>query len=420
MNKIKKPWIYIISITAAIAVLGAGYLFFREENSYAEAPKTEAPVSVAAVIVEPQIIDSVVTAAGALSSKNTSVLSSKIMGRVVRLSVQEGDQVSTGKLLMKIDSGEITAQMIQAQAAYNNARLQHDRIKSLYDAKASTQTEMDQATLGRENAQAGLQAAKAMESYTLITAPISGQIVEKRINLGEMALPGQPLIKIEDNRNLRLEVTVKDMDILSIQPGKPVKVQIDAMPGTEISGTVSQVVQASDVRTHSFIVKIDIPARKGLTTGMYGKAFFTIGKREAILVPKSAVVEMSGIWGVYIVSADRGAVFQMIQVGEERGNLVEVITGLKKGRPGDQRQAPRQNGWEKGRGCAEVTIDEKPSKGHLAQSRSLLLPKRGHKQRRKERQKLWNISKPKTGFAFLCDLASLREKVFAFCPFVPA
>jgi len=331
MNKIKKPWIYIISITAALAVLGAGYLFFREENSYAEAPTSEAPVSVAAVTVEPRTIDSVVTAAGALSSKNTSVLSSRIIGRVVHLGVQEGDQVSAGKLLMKIDSGEITAQAIQAQAAYNNARLQYDRIKSLYDAKASTQMEMDQATLGLENAQAGLKAAKAMESYAIITAPISGQIVEKHINLGEMALPGQPLIKIEDNRNLRLEVTVKDLDILSIQPGKPVKVQIDAMPGVEISGIVSQVVQASDVRTHSFIVKIDIPASKGLITGMYGKAFFTIGKREAILVPKSAVVEMSGISGVYIVSADRGAVFQMIQVGEERGNFVEVITGLKKG-----------------------------------------------------------------------------------------
>jgi RND family efflux transporter MFP subunit len=326
-----KKIVYGISIVVAGAVLGSGYLFFREENSYAEAPKAEAPLTVAAVVVEPKIIDSVVTAAGTLNSKNTSVLSSKIMGRVVRLSVQEGEHVEKGKLLMKIDSGEITAQVVQAQAAFNNARLQYDRIKSLYDAKASTQMEMDQATLGLENAQAGLQAAKAMESYTIINAPISGQIVEKRINLGEMALPGQPLIRIEDNRNLRLEVTVKDMDILSIQPGNSVKVQIDAMPGIDIGGTVSQVVQASDVRTHSFIVKIDIPARKGLITGMYGKAFFTIGKREAILIPKSAVVEMSGISGVYIVSGDRGAVFQMIQVGEERGNFVEVITGLKKG-----------------------------------------------------------------------------------------
>ncbi len=81
--------------------------------------------------------------------------------------------------------------------------------------------EMDQATLGFESAKAGLNAAKAMESYTIITAPIAGRIVEKRINLGEMALPGQPILKIEDNRNLRLEVTVKEQDIRFVQTGKP-------------------------------------------------------------------------------------------------------------------------------------------------------------------------------------------------------
>ena len=64
---------------------------------------------------------------------------------------------------------------------------------------------------------------------------------------------------------------------------------------------------------------------------MYGKASFTVGKREAILVPKTALVEMSGISGVYVVSAEQSAVFQMVQVGEEHGNFVEVISGLKKG-----------------------------------------------------------------------------------------
>lgn len=331
MNNIKKPWIYIISITAAITLLGAGYMIFGKENSYAEAPKTETPVSVTAITIAPVTVDSVVTAAGALSSRNTSVLSSKVMGRVVQLSVQEGDRVTEGKLLMKIDSGEITAQAVQAQAAYNNARLQHTRIKSLYDAKASTQMEMDQANLGLENAAAVLQAAKAMESYTVITAPISGQIVEKHINPGEMALPGQPLIKIEDNSHLRLEVTVKEQDILFIHPGSPVAVRIDAMPNTEIGGTVSQVVQAADVRTHSFIVKIDVPAHKGLITGMYGKAFFPVGSHEALLIPKSAIVELSGLQGVYLVSNQGSAVFQMVQLGEPRGDQVEVLTGLKSG-----------------------------------------------------------------------------------------
>jgi multidrug efflux pump subunit AcrA (membrane-fusion protein) len=126
-------------------------------------------------------------------------------------------------------------------------------------------------------------------------------------------------------------VTVREQDILQIRPGAAVKVQIDAMPGKDIAGTVSQVVPASDIRTHSFIVKIDIPADKGLITGMYGKAFFTLGEHEAIVVPKTAVVEMSGITGVYILSGDETALFQMVQLGAEHGDQVEVVTGLKKG-----------------------------------------------------------------------------------------
>lgn len=333
MKSLDKKIIYGASIAASLAILGTGYMLFGKDNSYASASKPEAlaPVNVTMMTVKTRTIDAVVSAAGALSSKNTSVLSSKVMGKVVALTVNEGDKVSQGKLLLRIESGEITAQAYQAQAAYNNAKLQYDRIKRLFDEKAATQMEMDQATLGFESAKAGLNAAKAMESYTTITAPIAGQIVEKRINLGEMALPGQPILKIEDNRNLRLEVTMKEQDIRFVQPGNTVTVQIDALSGKEIKAHVGQVVPASDVRTHSFIVKIDIPADKGLITGMYGKAFFTTGKREAILVPKSAVVTMSGLTGVYIVSAEGNAVFQMIQPGETFGDSVEALTGLKAG-----------------------------------------------------------------------------------------
>lgn len=331
IKSLDKKVLYGVSVAAAIAALGAGYMIFGKENGYAEAPKTEAPITAHVITVASTVIDSTVTAAGALSSKNSSVLSSKVMGRVVYLGAQEGDHVDQGKLLIKIESGEIAAQVFQAQAAYNNAKLQYDRIKRLYDEQASTQMEMDQATLGLETAEAGLKAAKAMESYTTIFAPISGQIVEKRINLGEMAMPGQPVIKVEDNKNLRLEVTVNEQDIRNIRPGQSVNVRIDAMPEKEFKGRVSQVVQASDIRTHSFVVKVDLPANSGLITGLYGKAFFSTGKREALLVPRAAVVEMSGISGVYIVSTDGNAIFQMVQLGNEQGDDVQVVSGLRAG-----------------------------------------------------------------------------------------
>lgn len=253
------------------------------------------------------------------------------MGKVLELTVNEGDHVSQGKLLARIESGEITAQVYQAQAALNNAQLQYDRIKTLFDEKAATQMEMDQATLGLESAKAGLNGARAMESYTIITAPIAGQIVEKKINLGEMALPGQPILKIEDNRTLRLEANLKEQDLRFVRAGQSVAVRIDALPGREIKGRVAQVVPASDIRTHSFIVKIDVPADKSLVTGMYGKAFFSMGKREAILVPGSAIVDLGGLTGVYIVAAGGTAVFQMVQLGEAQGESVEAVTGLKAG-----------------------------------------------------------------------------------------
>jgi RND family efflux transporter MFP subunit len=320
-----------IAVVAAFLLFGTASLIIGGEEGHANVPKDAPALTAPVVTVTRQTVDSVVTAAGALNSRNTSVLSSKIMGKVISLGAREGDHVKAGKVLMRIESGEITAQVVQAQAAYNNAKLQYDRIKSLFDAQASTQMEMDQATLGLETAKAGLSAAKAMESYTVITAPIDGQITEKRINVGEMAMPGQPVLKIEDNQHLRLEVTVQEQDILQVQPGKKVAVRIDAMPGRELAGTVAQVVQASDVRTHSFIVKVDVPAEKGLITGMYGKAFFSTGSREAIVVPRSAVVELSGITGVYIIGGEGRAVFQMLQLGPQHGADVEVQTGLANG-----------------------------------------------------------------------------------------
>jgi RND family efflux transporter MFP subunit len=330
MNMTRKTKI-ITAASAALILIGIVSLTFGKPSVESGALKKEDAVNVQTLAVSPRTIDASVSAAGTLNSRNSSVLSSKIMGKVAELNVHEGDYVTEGQVLLRIESGEIAAQAYQAQAAFNTAKLQFDRIKSLFDAKAATQMEMEQATLGLESAKAGLNAAKAMESYTVLTAPIAGQIVEKKINLGEMALPGQPVLKIEDNRNLRLEATVSEQDIAAIRPNMQVTIQIDALPGKDVKARVSQIVPAADSRTHSFIVKIDVPAHSGLITGMYGRALFSIGKRAAILVPNTALVTMSGLTGVYLVSADKTAVFQMIQQGEIRGDMIEAVTGLKAG-----------------------------------------------------------------------------------------
>ncbi len=323
--------VVLTAVVAAAALFGAATLTFGKAKTAEGSVPVAPPLTVDAVTVTPTPVDSVVTAAGVLSSRSTSVLSSKVMGMVTALTVNEGDFVYKGAVLLRIQSGEIKAQAYQARAAYDNARIQYERIKTLFAENAATQMEMDQATLGLASARANLNAAKAMESYTTITAPIDGRIVEKRINLGEMAMPGQPLLKIEDNRHLRMDTTVREQDLRYIQAGMPVTVRIDALPGTTIKARVAQVVPASDMRTHSFVVKIDIPEHAGLITGMYGKASFRTGTRQALLVPRTALVDLSGVTGVYLVSPEGSAVFQMIQPGDSQGDRVEAMTGLKDG-----------------------------------------------------------------------------------------
>ena len=158
-NRRTLSWAIVI---AAGAVLGTGSLLLGGERGHANVPKQEPGVKAPVLTIDLRTVEDVVAASGSLASKNTSVLSSKVMGRVVHLGAREGDQVAEGTLLVRIESGEITAQVLQAQAAYNNAKANYDRIKSLFEAKASTQIEMDQATLGLATAQAGLSAAKAM------------------------------------------------------------------------------------------------------------------------------------------------------------------------------------------------------------------------------------------------------------------
>lgn len=335
MMNMNKKTLLVLMAASGITIFGIGHSFFGKSRSYADTPRATptsvATTSVTTIIAAPTELDTIVTAAGALTSKNTSVLSSKVMGRIVELNVREGDTIQQGQILMKIESGEIAAQAYQAQAAFINAKSQYDRIKRLFDDKAATQMEMDQATLGLESAKAGLNAARAMEGYTIISAPIAGQIVEKRINVGEMALPGQPLLKIDDNAHLRLEATVNEQDISHIRIGMPVNVSIDALPGKEFASSVSQIVPSADPRTHSFLVKIDLAGGKGLITGMYGKARFSTGRRSALMVPRKALITLSGLTGVYLVAPDGNAIFQMIQPGVEHGTLIEAQSGIKAG-----------------------------------------------------------------------------------------
>jgi RND family efflux transporter MFP subunit len=227
-----------------------------------------------------------VLATGTVVAKNTAVIAAKVVSYVKRIGGDVGATVKKGEVLIQLDDGEFAANVALAQAHLADARARlglaeksFHRMRSLLEKGATTQSAFDEASAGYAQAQAGvgvaeaeLAKAKVFLGYTLLRAPFAGTVEFKRIEVGELTAPGQPLMKVTDVARLRFETSVKESDVNRIAVGGEATILVDALPGVEVSGTVAHIVPSGEAATHSFIVRIDLAPTEGLKPGMYGKA----------------------------------------------------------------------------------------------------------------------------------------------------
>ena len=260
-----------------------------------------------------------------------ATLSSRIQGTIDKLLVREGMQVVKGQTLIQLDSRDVQSDLARAKAEVENAKAQLDRMKKLYGQDEVSKQEMENAMRAYKVAEANRKAVVAQLSYTLVKAPFNGVITEKKVEAGELASPGQPLLKMEDPLQLRLEATVAEGDLKSISRGDKIPVLIDALGAQVLTGTVSQMLPAGDPQTHTFIVKLDLPPMSGLKTGMFGRFQLDKGISQTILVPDSAVVERGELTSVFVVGSDQIGRLRWIKAGRRFDKQVEILSGVNVG-----------------------------------------------------------------------------------------
>jgi RND family efflux transporter MFP subunit len=260
-----------------------------------------------------------------------AVLSSRIQGTIDQLLVREGTTVVKGQPLIQLDSRDVEADMARASAEVENAKAQLDRMETLYRQDAVSKQEMENATRVYKVAEANRKAVLAQLSYTVVKAPFDGVITEKLVEAGELASPGQPLLRMENPRQLRLEATVAEGDLRSVSRGDKISVIVDALEGRTLAGVVAQILPAGDPQTHTFTVKVDLPPAPGLKTGMFGRFQLDKGTSKTILVPETAVVERGELTSVFAVGADRIARLRWIKTGRRLDKQVEILSGVNVG-----------------------------------------------------------------------------------------
>ena len=236
---------------------------------------------------------------GSVISDNQKMMTSRYMGYVKNMAVSEGDIVKKGQLLYEIDSKEIESAerqvdlgISQARLAlqmnknqYNNVLLNLSRHQRLFKKKMVSKYELETLQLAAKNlkdmvkiAEEQVKQAEAKKdevlnqyNYLKITAPNDGVIVAKKVNEGEMAIPGMPAVILTDLSRLKIVAEISESQLKDIHMGKEVMVTIPSL-GFTTKGKISSIIPNSNPMTHKFKMKIAFDHKdRSVYPGMYAK-----------------------------------------------------------------------------------------------------------------------------------------------------
>jgi RND family efflux transporter MFP subunit len=356
----KRPAVTIVPIL--MAIFGAGLAGCSSaQHGEPQAPETVSNVPV--IVVHKTTVPDFLEIAGTVRAAQSSQLSSQMMGNIREIRTQQGDRVQAGQVLATIDDSQPRAAVERATAAVSAAEkgvsaansdlaladATLKRYQQLFDKKSvspqefdeikarrqSAEARRDMAIAGQAQANAALAQARTSLGYTSVRAPFAGVVTGKNADPGMLASPGMSLFTLEDTRRYRLEVPVDENNIRIVRNGQSVFVSLDALGGAAISGKVDEIVPAADPASRSFLVKIGLPADahllSGVRSGMFGRARFPLGERQALLIPRAAIAERGQLRGVYVIDANRMSALRYVTLGMTAGQQVEVLSGLEDG-----------------------------------------------------------------------------------------
>jgi RND family efflux transporter MFP subunit len=283
---------------------------------------------------------------GVVEATRQSTVSAQISGRVKGIYFDVGDRVSKGQIILRIDEREATqalagsrAQLSQAEAALQNARLNYERSQQLFEQKFISQAALDKAKSDYEMAKAQAAASEAgaeqsalMQSYTAVVAPYAGVVSARMVELGEMVTVGKPLMTGFDPSQLRVIANVPQEKLKDIGSRPSVTVEVPSLSRWIKAASVT-VQPSADIRTHSTQVRVDLPANQAnLYPGMFVRTHFVVGKEKKMLIPASAVVRRSEVVAVYVVDDKNVPHLRQVRLGEtNEQNEIEVMAGLNVG-----------------------------------------------------------------------------------------
>ncbi|MEN8164692.1 MAG: efflux RND transporter periplasmic adaptor subunit [Acidobacteriota bacterium] len=304
------------------------------------------PLSVHVIQAEAMTSSKAIEVYGVVQPARQAFVSSRVMGPVVAVKTWAGATVSKGQVLIEIQPETSKGQVAQAEGALAQARAalamaerNLKRFENLHAEKAASEVELDMARMQHgqakgavDQAMGAVHTAKTVAGEAGVAAPFAARVVERLVEVGDMAAPGRPLIRLESSEGRRLWLSVREADIARLELDMRIPVTLDSRAdhGT-IEGTVAEIVPSADPATHTFTVKVDLGS-VDVASGISGRAAIPGDAVDRVVIPAAAVHSRGGLELVVVRADDSSARTRAVTTGSELADgQVEILSGIKAG-----------------------------------------------------------------------------------------
>ena len=315
--------------TLSLALLSAGLLASCSSSSSSKATEEQSADTVRLVEVAPAEMRAL-----SLSEEFTAQLEAKVInnitaqagGRLKQLLVKVGDRVGAGQAVARMEA----TQASQAQIQLADAKTNFARMDELYKVGGVSKAQWEQAKSAVD--QAKLAYSNAAEN-TVLRSPISGFVTAKNYDNGDMTSPQLPVVVIQQIAPVKAVIGVSEQYYSYLKKGAAATLSVDALGEETFSGVVTNIFPTLDPVTHTVSTEIEVANKDlKLRPGMYARVHLDFGTKEALTVPDKAIVRQAGSGARYVYVFSGGkAVYRAVELGQQQGDLYEVVSGLNAG-----------------------------------------------------------------------------------------
>ena len=325
---------------SVVAVLGV-FKFFQIKNAIAQNKFTPPPEAVTSFVTETLTWQQTMSATGSVVSEKGAVLSVEEPGTVSRILFESGQNVTQGQLLVELDTTVEEAKLRGSEAQLSEAQRAYTRAKTLREAKANAQADLDDAETKSKQAAADVDSLRATIARKRVVAPFAGRAGIRLVNIGQYVSPGTQIVPLHSLNPVYVHFALPQQSVRELRVGQNVALQVDAFPEEKFSGNITAIDSTVDANMRTVMVQATFPnPDEHLRPGMYAGVSIAFANTESVIaIPASSISYAPYGDTVYVIeemkgpdgTAYQGVRQQIVKLGKKRGDQVAVLTGLHVG-----------------------------------------------------------------------------------------